>query len=129
VSLLLDTHAWLWLLREPERLSPAAREAALAEGATLHLSIASLWEIAIKVSIGKLNLSAPARDFLPMALARSAVETLAITTAHAVAVADLPRHHNDPFDRLLIAQAQIDHLTLVSRDPAFRAYDVPVLWD
>lgn len=129
MSLLLDTHTWLWLLREPERLSQAATDAVSAPDAVLLLSVASLWEIAIKVSIGKLTLSLPAREFLPMAVARSGVTVLGIATTHAVAVADLPRHHGDPFDRMLVAQARSDDLTLISCDQAIRAYDVPILWD
>lgn len=129
MSLLLDTHAWLWLLREPKRLSRPATDAVMADGSTLHLSIASLWEIAIKVSTGKLTLSVPAPSFLPMAVERSGVSLLGVSSAHAVAVADLPRHHGDPFDRMLVVQAQLEQLTLVSSDPAFGAYDVPVIWD
>lgn len=129
MRLLLDTHTWLWLLREPEKLSARASEAIGANDAALHLSVASLWEISIKVGLGRLTLSSPAHQFLPMAVGRSGVAALAITTGHATAVADLPRHHGDPFDRMLVVQAQVEGLTLVSADPVLRLYDVPVLWD
>lgn len=129
MNLLLDTHTWLWLLHEPEELTAHALSAVTAGDASLHLSVASLWEIAIKVSVHKLTLASSVQSFLPMAIARSGVKILGISTAHVIAVADLPAHHRDPFDRMLIVQARAEGLTLVSRDPALGAYDVPVLWE
>jgi len=129
VKLLLDTHVFMWLVSEPERLPPQAAAAVGSDDAYLLLSLASIWEMSIKYGLGKLRLPVPVKEYVPDRLSRTRTDTLAITTAHAVAVADLPRHHGDPFDRMLVAQAMADGLTLISRDPAFRAYDVPVLWD
>lgn len=129
MRLLLDTHVFMWLVSEPERLPKAAASAVTAPDANLLLSVASIWEMSIKYGLGKLQLPVPVREYVPDRMSRTGTGTLEIRTEHALAVADLPRHHGDPFDRLLIAQAQTDGLTLVSRDPAFRAYDVPVLWD
>lgn len=128
MSLLLDTHAFLWMVDDPQRLAPAARAAVSESSTDLHLSIASIWELAIKAGLGKLELPFPIGEFVSTRLARTRTDVLAISTAHAVAVAGLPRHHGDPFDRMLVAQARADGLTLVSADPAFRLYDVPVLW-
>lgn len=89
------------------------------------VSIASLWEIAIKSALGKLQ----APDDLPQRVEELGFELLGITVEHAWAVRHLPHHHRDPFDRLLIAQAQVEQLPIVSVDPAFAAYDVAVIWD
>jgi len=129
VRLLLDTHVFIWLVSEPERLPTQAARAVMDGGAELLLSVASIWEMSIKYGLGRLQLPVPVGEYVPDRMSRTGTGTLAIRTEHALAVADLPRHHGDPFDRLLIAQAQTDGLTLVSRDPALRAYDVPVLWD
>lgn len=120
MRLLLDTHALLWWLADDPRLGAEARRQ-IADGANAVLvSAASAWEIEIKRALGKLE--APAD--LAAAIRDSGFEPLAITLDHAVAAGRLPPHHSDPFDRLLIAQAAAEHLTLITRDSAFAAYDV-----
>jgi PIN domain nuclease of toxin-antitoxin system len=92
------------------------------------LSAASSWEVAIKVGLGKLELPAPAERFVPEQLAEDGIDALAIEHAHALRVARLPPHHSDPFDRLLIAQAQLERCALLTADPRLYAYDVELVW-
>jgi PIN domain nuclease of toxin-antitoxin system len=127
VRLLLDTHALLWWLGEPERLRPEAREAIAAPRALVYVSAASAWEIAIKLGLGKLVVPPDVRTWLPDALAATRFTPLPVTIEHALGVEQLPSHHADPFDRLLIAQALAEQLTLVTRDPSFRPYGAPLL--
>jgi PIN domain nuclease of toxin-antitoxin system len=125
--LLLDTHVWLWMLAQPERLPEEVR-AQLADLQTeLLLSAASAWEIAIKVRLGRLELPGSPRDYVPDRLRRSGVQPLAVELDHALRVAELPEHHRDPFDRVLIAQAQALDLVLVTADRQLDAYDVRLL--
>jgi PIN domain nuclease of toxin-antitoxin system len=123
LRLLLDTHALLWALAEPGALSRPAREAITRPDSVVLMSAASAWEIGIKRAAGKLE--APAD--LETILDRTGIDTLPITVAHALAAGALPPLHADPFDRMLVAQAQIEDLTLVTRDPHVAAYDVAVL--
>ena len=124
MRLLLDTHVVLWWWNNHPALSAAAR-AAIRPGQTLvWVSAATIWEISINQALGKLT--APAD--LEGELATHRFRALPITVAHAVAAGRLPRHHDDPFDRMLIAQAQVDHLTVVTHDTRFQAYGIPVLW-
>jgi PIN domain nuclease of toxin-antitoxin system len=125
--LLLDTHAFLWFVADSPQLSERAREA-IATAGRVHLSAVSATELAIKVTAGKLRLRAPLASWLPRQMTANALRDLPLTQAHALAVPDLPPHHRDPWDRLLVAQAQVEGLTLVSRDDALRDYDVRVLW-
>jgi PIN domain nuclease of toxin-antitoxin system len=122
---LLDTHALLWMLRGEQRISKAARAVIDDPAAPLVVSAASLWEIAIKRSLGKLK--APA-DLARRLAAGGQVELLPIFPRHADAVADLPWHHRDAFDRLLVAQALLEDLTLLSADPQLADYGVSVVW-
>lgn len=123
MRILLDTHALLWTVGNPAELNSEARDT-IEDGANVVLvSIASAWEIAIKRGSGKLE--AP-RD-LGRAIADQSFATLGITLDHARAVGDLPAHHRDPFDRMLIAQALVEGLTIVTRDPRFAIYGVPLL--
>ena len=122
MTLLLDTHVVLWWRQGGRRLSREAR-AAIAAAAIVHVSAASAWEVAIKMAIGRLDLDQPFEAHVREA----GFETLPITFAHAAEVARLPRHHADPFDRMLVAQARVERLTLVTHDRAFLAYDVPTL--
>ena len=92
------------------------------------VSIASIWEIAIKVAVGKIQLGEPARTFLPREITRNNFDLLPISLEHAAAVESLPMHHRDPFDRLLIAQAMIEQVEIVSIDPAFDSYPVRRKW-
>jgi PIN domain nuclease of toxin-antitoxin system len=124
MRLLLDTHAFLWFIAGSPQLSGMARQQIEDATNARYLSVASLWEIAIKVSIGKLTLAHPFATFIPQQLVNNDIHLLGIALAHTVSVANLPFHHRDPFDRLLVAQASEDDLTLVSADPAFDAYGI-----
>jgi PIN domain nuclease of toxin-antitoxin system len=124
MRLLLDTHVWLWLQAEPERLSPRALDAVTDDGNDLILSAASSWEIAIKFALGKIGLPEPPATYVPSRMQRNGVEGLPVEHRHALAVSALPQHHRDPFDRLLVAQAAEDDLTIVTADAAFADYDV-----
>jgi PIN domain nuclease of toxin-antitoxin system len=127
MKLLLDTHTFLWFIDANPRLSLQAK-ALLESDADLLLSVGSLWEISIKVSTGKLTLAQPFDIFVPQQLADNDIEILPISLAHLGVVSMLPFHHRDPFDRLLIAQAMIEQLPIVSVDTAFDAYSVARLW-
>jgi PIN domain nuclease of toxin-antitoxin system len=123
-ALLVDTHALLWSVGDEERLSPAAHEVLSAGAVPAYVSAASIWEIAIKRASGKLE--AP-DDLLEKVAAAMFVE-LPIAFKHALLAGALPPHHSDPFDRMIVAQAQSEGLTVLTRDERIRAYDVPVLW-
>lgn len=123
---LLDTHCWLWLQVSPERLSSGIL-ASLADPANdLLLSAASSWEIAIKYTLGKLPLPIPPARYVPERMTASGTLGLPVEHSHALRVAALPPHHRDPFDRLLIAQAQMEKLVLVTVDRQFEHYDVAI---
>lgn len=122
MKLLLDTHVFLWFIMGSSHLSADARALIEDESNRKFISVASLWEIAIKSSIGKLSLSAPFDQLIPQQLSSNGFELLPIEIAHLAAVATLPFHHRDPFDRLLIAQAVTEKMPVVSSDSAFDAY-------
>lgn len=124
-GLLLDTHMFLWWATNDDRLPEAAREP-IATGRVL-LSVATPWEMTIKHALGRLELSDAPRTLVYAQVARHGFETLGISLEHVLGVAELPPHHADPFDRLLIAQARAERLTIVTVDAAFGAYDVDVL--
>ncbi|MEK6608480.1 MAG: type II toxin-antitoxin system VapC family toxin [Myxococcota bacterium] len=127
-KLLLDTCTFLWMLGESERLGPRARDALLDSSRQVFLSAASSWEIAIKVRLGKLRLLGSPGALIPAQLDRNGITPLAVEHAHALATAELAAHHRDPFDRLLIAQARIERMTLVTPDAAFAPYGVETIW-
>jgi len=129
MRLLLDTHVWLWWLTEPGRLPARTAQALRDVERELLWSSASVWELAVKHAIGKLRLPGGPEQFVASRLAETGAMALPISHRHALAAAALPAHHRDPFDRLLVAQAQVDGLTLVTGDPQLTAYDVAVLWD
>ncbi len=124
---LIDTHVWLWWRSAPERLG--RRTLAVMEDAAspLWLSVASVWEIAIKAAIGKLRLPAPWERHVPEALLEDGIQALPVELPHVLALEALPLHHRDPFDRILVAQARTERLTLVTADPSFLPYEVPLL--
>jgi PIN domain nuclease of toxin-antitoxin system len=124
MNLLLDTHVFLWAVDNNPNLSPVAREAIVDGGNIVYVSAATAWEISIKRAIGKLEI--PNSDYLEE-LRLHRFTPLSITTEHALAVENLPAHHKDPFDRMLIAQAQEEKLTLVTRDPRIKIYDVRII--
>jgi PIN domain nuclease of toxin-antitoxin system len=125
VRLLLDTHALLWYLTTPEKLPSPARRAIESADSAVYASVASAWEIAIKVAIGRLEFDA---GTLEGALPAVGVELLGISLQHTARVATLPAHHRDPFDRMLVSQALCEAMTLVSRDRELSKYGVGVLW-
>jgi PIN domain nuclease of toxin-antitoxin system len=126
--ILVDTHAYLWFVFDDERLSPGASAAITDPSTTKLLSVVSLWEIAIKVSLGKLELGTSLDRFLSDQVEARELEVLAIAPAHLIRVAGLPFHHRDPFDRLLISQALVEGLPIVTGDGHFGPYGVPLLW-
>ena len=128
MRLLLDTHVFLWAIAEQSRLSDRVRGWLEDGDNEAWVSIASIWEIAIKAGLGRLRLPSDLGGFLGAQLAVSSFQVLPIELEHAVAVRDLPLHHRDPFDRLLIAQSRTEGLALVSRDARMKAYEVEVVW-
>jgi len=127
-TLLVDTQAMLWFFWDDRQLSDDAK-AHIEDGEHRKLiSVASCWEIAIKVGLGKLDLGEPSRTFLPREIARNNFELLPIRLEHATKVEELPLHHRDPFDRLLIAQVMVEDLPVISADRVFDQYGVSRLW-
>ena len=127
MQLLLDTHVLLWWINDADNLSVKARKAIANADNECFLSLASCWELAIKCSLGKLVLSRPIDQFIPEHLSRNSIRLLNIDFRHVAKVATLPFHHRDPFDRLLVAQASLEKMTLVSADTAIAQYDVKCL--
>ena len=128
MRLLLDTHSFLWFVGGDPRLGEKARALIEDETNQLFLSVASLWEMAIKISLGKLSLGQPFEVLVPQQLQENAIILLDITIDHTALVAKLPFHHRDPFDRLLVAQAMVERLSIISGDPLFEAYAVSRIW-
>ena len=124
---LLDTHVWLWMLAAPERIRKDIWPTLLDRDQELLLSAASSWEIAIKYRLRRLELPAPPEEFVPHYLRESGVAGFPIQHRHALRVAALPDHHRDPFDRLLVAQAQMEELTIITADPLISRYPAKVL--
>lgn len=125
MRLLLDTYALIWALDAPERLPQAFLDTLDKAGVTVFASAASSWEIAIKVALGRLRFP---MEKLPTALSDAGFKELQVSIAHGLEMARLPLIHRDPFDRLLIAQARHEGLTLVTRDPTVRRYQIDTLW-
>jgi PIN domain nuclease of toxin-antitoxin system len=125
---LLDTHAFLWWIAGDARLSRRATQAIADGGNDIFVSAASLWEIAIKGRLGRLGLPGDPGAFIGGQIVENDFRGLPIDAAHALQIWRLPDHHQDPFDRMLVAQAQVEGLKLVSRDPLVAQYDVEVIW-
>lgn len=128
MKLLLDTHVLIWFLREPHELPPKVLAAIEEAGENAVVSMVSLWEIAIKTSLNKLRIPRPFQELFPHGVTESGMSLLGIEPRHLNALSTMPWHHRDPFDRMLIAQAQVDGFTLVSCDGFFPAYGIPLLW-
>ncbi|WP_133510355.1 type II toxin-antitoxin system VapC family toxin [Candidatus Thiosymbion oneisti] len=128
MRVLLDTHSLLWLVTDDPRLSANARKTFLDIDNELLFSAVVGFEIAVKHSLGKLELAEPPRTFIDNRIRNNALTPFPITLAHAVRVAELPFHHRDPFDRLLVAQALEEDLPLLSADNALSAYGIRQLW-
>lgn len=127
MRLLLDTQVWLWMVATPERLAPSARALVTAADNELLFSAASAWEIAIKHALGKLTTPEPPDVFVPRLMAQLGITPLPVLHRHALHVATLPPRHRDPFDRLLVAQAQLEELPILTADPAFGLYEVDLI--
>jgi PIN domain nuclease of toxin-antitoxin system len=128
VKYLLDTSVFLWSAGAPEKLNKQATSLLTSKTAKLYLSAASSWEIAIKFALGSLRLSSAPSEFIPRAMSTLALHSLHITHFHSLAAGELPRHHRDPFDRMLIAQARSETMVLLTADKAFAKYDVETLF-
>lgn len=125
---LLDTHTFLWWIADDPQLSLAARQV-IGDGATaLFLSVASGWEIAIKSRLGKLKLPADLQGFVAEQMRINAIQVLPVAMIHALHVHSLPDHHRDLFDRLLVAQSQIERMPILTGDAQIARYDVSVIW-
>lgn len=128
MKLLLDTHTFIWLDSNPSRLSAQVRSLLQDPNNTLLLSVVSIWEMQIKTQIEKLQLSIPLAELVESQRRANMIEILPVSLSHVLALDQLPLHHKDPFDRLLIAQAKIENATLVSQDAILARYSVQLLW-
>jgi PIN domain nuclease of toxin-antitoxin system len=127
MALLADIHVFLWFLRGDSRLGERARRQLVDPNTQVLVSAAAFWEIAIEFAAGNLGLDDPPDIYLPVGFKSTGFRELPINMYHAIAVSRLPLHHKDPFDRIMIAQAQLEGLTLVTADDTFSRYDVAVL--
>jgi PIN domain nuclease of toxin-antitoxin system len=128
VTYLLDTGVWLWSVGEPSRISDKARDVMADVRNEVFLSAVTSWEVAIKAGSGKLRLPESPDLYVPRRMVAQGLRPLAVFHHHALAVWALPAHHRDPFDRLLIAQAKVEDMTLISADRMFERYPVQLLW-
>ncbi len=128
MRLLLDTHTFIWFVTDSPRLSTTAKALIENEYNEKLLSVASAWEMAIKHSIGKLNFELPFQNFLERQMKQNSMSLLNVQIIHLDVVANLPLHHRDPFDRLIIAQAIVEQIPIVGRDEVFDLYPIERLW-
>ena len=128
MNLLLDTSVWLWWFGSPEKLNADAVAKINDTNNQLFFSAASIWEIGIKVSIGKLNLPLDPSEYIPARMSALGVKCLDIKGTHAIAAASLPLHHKDPFDRTIIAQSNLENLPILTSNSTFQKYDVKIIW-
>ncbi|MBV8724273.1 MAG: type II toxin-antitoxin system VapC family toxin [Candidatus Eremiobacteraeota bacterium] len=127
MRVLLDTRAFLWIAGDWKRVRPAARRVLANAQTLLFLSAASIWELSIKAAIGRLELPAEPPVYVPRRISDFQIAIVDVTRDHALAVYALPAHHSDPFDRMIVAQAQLEDLTVATRDPIFRKYRIETL--
>lgn len=125
---LLDSMVWLWSVGPTEKIGREGLEILRAGDNEIYLSVASIWEIVIKVALGKIDLPEVPTGYVPKRLAEQGIRPLAITQTHALAVYNLSRHHDDPFDRLIIAQAKAEELVILTSDRLFGKYKVDIVW-
>ncbi len=128
MKLLLDTHAFIWWSSEPEKLSKKVLAAFEDSENELTLSVASIWEMQIKVQLGKLDITDPLKDLIAIHQKGKDLQILPIFLNHVLALDDLPVHHRDPFDRILIAQANAERLVIITKDQIFKSYPVQLFW-
>lgn len=126
MKLLLDTHAWLWMLIEPERLGPETAALVNEPGHSFFLSVASVWELAIKHAAGRLSLPEPPLEYVRSRTRADGIALLAMSAEHVCRAAALERHHADPFDRVIVAQAELEGLVVVTHDRHIPRYGVAV---
>jgi PIN domain nuclease of toxin-antitoxin system len=129
VRLLLDSHTLLWFVEDDPQMPDPVKELIEDEQHDKYVSVASVWELAIKVGLGKLTLAKPIEIYLPEVVEQNGFLILPVTTPHALLVAKLPFHHKDPFDRLLIAQSLHETMPIVGIDAVFDSYGVTRYWD
>lgn len=125
---LLDTHAFLWFVAGDKRLSVRARNRIEARDSEVLLSIASIWEIAIKAALGRLPLPSPVRSFVPQQMTENRIGLLPVALDHALEAGSLPHHHRDPFDRMLVVQARMEELPIISADLELDRYGIERVW-
>jgi PIN domain nuclease of toxin-antitoxin system len=128
MRLLLDTHAFIWADDQPEKLSPDAKAACEDPANELILSVASAWEMQLKLMLGKLALRKPLRSVIEDWIHQNTILILPVNLDHIIRLETLSNHHKDPFDRVLIAQAMTEGLTVVTHDRAFSLYNIPIVW-
>lgn len=128
MNILLDTHVLIWLDLEPEKLSPSAKKILADTENMLFLSVVSVWEMQIKSQIGKLSHSKALSEVIQEQRKINRIQILSVELPHVLKVGELPLHHRDPFDRLLIAQALVEDMTILSKDAVFQQYNANVIW-
>ena len=128
MRLLLDTHSFIWLSTEPKKLSQKAYDYLADSSNTIILSVISTWEMQIKIQIGKLDVGKPLTEIITEQQTENGIQILPIDLAHTLKISELPLHHNDPFNRLLIAQSLVENIPILSKDAVFQKYDAEVLW-
>lgn len=128
LRLILDTSTFIWAVEEPERISASARASIEDDRSKVYLSTVSPWEMAIKAGLGKLNMKRGVRGSIRKGLVDLGLELLPIALSHVLNVEELEDHHKDPFDRLIISQAQLEGLSIVTSDVHFEPYPIEVVW-
>ncbi len=128
MNILLDTHAFLWFITDNPMLSSSARILIENINNDRFISLASIWEIAIKTSLNKLEIAKPFSEFIPNQLKQNYINLLPINISHLIKVAELPFHHRDPFDRLMISQSLIERIPIISKDTVFDDYGIKRFW-
>ena len=128
MRVLLDTQAFLWWVSGADRLTTRARSVIADPGNRVLISVASAWEIAIKSATGRLELEGPAETYVPERIRQHGFAVLPVELDHALRAGTLPRHHGDPFDRLLVAQGQVEDVPIITADPLVNLYDVETIW-
>jgi PIN domain nuclease of toxin-antitoxin system len=128
MNYLLDTHVFIWMDSDPSLLSASVEGLLKDKQNAVYISVVSVWEMQIKVQIGKLTLSAPVEKLVQEQRDNNDLNILPVTLAHALKVGDLPLHHKDPFDRLLVAQAIVEDFTLITKEPILSQYEAKVIW-
>lgn len=125
---LIDTHVLLWITNHDSRLSKKAKDLFLNEKNDIYLSIASIWEMAIKISLNKLDVNEPLKNFVRTKIIANKIKITNISVEHLFMLEDLPFHHKDPFDRLIIAQSIVENIPIISKDSVFRKYNIKKIW-